>query len=74
LELDLIIAYDGSHLTQTAIDEGKNEVENGLFVDNIHISLFPSYELMVHKVSVIIQPGFTFIEKHQNQSPIFINA
>ena len=66
------IAYDGSHLTQTAIDEGKNEVENGLFVDNIHISLFPSYELIVHKVSVIIQPGFYLYRKNiKNQSPVF---
>ncbi|MBK7094301.1 MAG: acyloxyacyl hydrolase [Saprospiraceae bacterium] len=66
------ISYDGSHQTQTAIDEGKTEVENGLFVDNIHISVFPSYELIVNKVSIIIQPGFYLYRKNiKNQSPVF---
>lgn len=66
------IFYDGSHQTQTAIDEGKPEVENGLFEDNIHISVFPSYELIVNKVSIIIQPGFYIYRKNiENQSPVF---
>lgn len=66
------ISYDGSHLIQTAIDEGVNEVENGLFLDNIHISVFPSYELLVDKVSIIIQPGFYLYRKNiKNQSPVF---
>lgn len=66
------ISYDGSHQTQTSIDEGNTEVENGLFVDNIHISVFPSYELIVNKVSIIIQSGFYLYRKNiKNQSPVF---
>lgn len=66
------LSYDGSINTQTAMDDGELEVNDGPFFDNLHISVFPSYELLVNKVSIVIQPGFyIYRKKIKNQSPDF---
>ena len=66
------ISYDGSVNAQIAVDEGETDITPGPFFDNIQMSIFPSYEFVVHKVSVIIQPSFYVYRKNlKNQSPAF---
>ena len=70
--LGIASSYDGSVNTQVAIDDGEIEIEEGPFKDNIQLSIFPSYELVVNKVSVVIQPGFyVYRKKIKNQSSTF---
>jgi len=66
------ISYDGSHQTQMAIDKGYTIVTAGKFTDNIHVSIYPSYELVVDKISVVLQLGFyVYRDNIENQSPFF---
>ncbi len=66
------ISYDGSHQTQIAIDNGYTEVSDGKLTDNIHISIYPSYELVINKVFLVLQPGFyIYRDNIENQTPIF---
>ncbi|MDD4992563.1 MAG: acyloxyacyl hydrolase [Paludibacter sp.] len=45
---------------------------SGPFTDKIQISIFPSYELVVNKMSLVLQPAFyIYRKKTKNQSPNF---
>jgi len=66
------ISYDGSHQTQISINNCYTEVSAGKLTDNIHISVYPSYELVINKVSLVLQPGFYIYRDHiENQNPVF---
>ncbi|MDD3080222.1 MAG: acyloxyacyl hydrolase [Paludibacter sp.] len=45
---------------------------SGPITDKIQISIFPSYELVVNKISLVLQPAFyIYRKKTKNQSPNF---
>ena len=48
------------------------ESAGGKFSDKIFLSIYPSYELVINKVSIIIQPAFyLYRKKLVNQTPVF---
>lgn len=64
--------YNGSVNAQVAVDNNELEVKDGLFTDKIQISIFPSYEFVVNRFSLILQPAFYIYRKQlENQSPVF---
>lgn len=65
-------SYDGSVNAQIAVDNGQLQISGRAFIDKLQVSIFPSYELVINKVSVIIQPSFyIYRKKLKNQSPVF---
>jgi len=70
--MGITFSYDGSIDAQVAVDNGEVEPVKGPFKDKILISIYPSYELVAHKVSLIIQPAFYIYRKTlKSQSPMF---
>lgn len=70
--LGLDIAYDGSINAQVAVDNGMLDIDYAPFFENLLVSVFPSYELVVNKVSLVVQPSFyVYRKKLKNQSPVF---
>ena len=70
--LGMAFTYNGSVNAQVAIDNNDLEVADGLFTDKIQISVFPSYEFVVNRFSIILQPAFyIYRKKLKNQSPAF---
>ncbi len=68
----ITLTYDGAVNAQAAVDAGEVETAGGKFGDKILVSIYPSYELVIHKVSVILQPAFyLYRKKLLNQSPVF---
>ncbi len=66
------LSYDGSIDTQVAIDENELEAIPGPFIDKLQFSSFLSYELVINKAALIIQPSFYIARKKTlNQSPAF---
>lgn len=64
--------YNGSVNAQVAVDNNELEVKDGLFTDKIQISIFPSYEFVVNRFSLILQPAFyIYRKKLVNQTPVF---
>ena len=53
------------------VDNGELEPTEGFHGNKISLSIFPSYELVINKMSVIIQPGFYVIRKKStNREPV----
>lgn len=68
----MTVSYDGSVNAQSSIEKNELEPVNGPLSDKIQLSVYPSYELVVNKVSLIIQPAFyLYRKKTKNQSPDF---
>jgi len=66
------ISYNSSVNAQIAIDEGDLDPVDGPFVDKLQISIYPSYELVIDKLSLIFQPSYYIYRKQtKNQSPNF---
>jgi hypothetical protein len=57
---------------KAAISTNDFDPVSGPLSDKIQISLFPSYELVVHKMSLVLQPAYyIYRKKVTNQSPAF---
>jgi len=70
--LGLSLSYDGSINAQVAVDEGELEVSKIQLLDHFQMSIFASYEWVVNKVSVLLQPGIYIYRKQiKNKSPVF---
>ncbi|OIP01000.1 MAG: hypothetical protein AUJ98_05515 [Bacteroidetes bacterium CG2_30_33_31] len=66
------LSYDGSINAQIAIDKNELTPLKTPFKDKFQISIFPSYELVVDKLSLIIQPSFYIYRlKMITNTPIF---
>jgi hypothetical protein len=66
------INYNGSLNAQIAVDNNEMVEINGPFIDKLQVSIYPSYELVVNRVSLILQPAFyIYRKKTKNQSPDF---
>lgn len=64
--------YDGAINAQAAVEANEVDSDGGKFTDKIMISIYPSYELVIHHVSILIQPAFYLYRKQVvHQSPVF---
>ncbi|MDD5184552.1 MAG: acyloxyacyl hydrolase [Paludibacter sp.] len=65
-------AYNESVNGQIAIQNNDIVDVDGPFMEKFQISIFPSYELVVNKMSLVLQPAFYIYRKQfKNQSPTF---
>lgn len=70
--IGMAMTYNGSVNAQVAIDNNELEATDGLFTDKLQISIFPSYEFVMHRFSIILQPAFYLYRKKLiNQTPVF---
>ena len=68
----MTFSYDGSVNAQIAVDNNELDPVDSPMSDKIQISIYPSYELVIDKLSVIIQPAFYIYRKSfKDQSPVF---
>lgn len=66
------LSYNGAVNAQAAVENNELEAVDGKFRDKILLSIYPSYELVINKVSLILQPAFyVYRKKLTNQSPVF---
>ena len=66
------LSYNGTVNAQAAVENNELDAVDGKFNDKILLSIYPSYELVIHKASLIIQPAFYIYRKKLiNQSPVF---
>jgi len=66
------LAYNSSLNAQVAIENNDLEAVAGPAGEKLQLSVFPSYELIINKLSIIIQPSFyVYRKKIENQSPVF---
>jgi len=70
LGVGMCLSYDGSYNSTVFVDNGELEPTEGFHGNKLSISVFPSYELIINKLSVVIQPGFYVLRKHSaNKEP-----
>jgi hypothetical protein len=55
--------YDASINAQKDLASDGKPIEDPKFNQNLSIGVFPSYELVVNKISLILQPGFYLYKK-----------
>lgn len=68
----MTFSYDGSVNTRIAIEENELDPVDGPLTDKLQLSIYPSYELVVNKVSLVIQPAvYLYRKRIKNQSPAF---
>ena len=66
------LAYNESVNGQVALQNNDLVDVEGPFMEKFEVSIFPSYELVVNKMSIILQPAFYLYRKNlKNQSPVF---
>ena len=65
-------SYDGSIATQVAVNNNELEAVKGPFTDKLMISIYPTYELVANRLSLVLQPSFYLYRKHiENLTPVF---
>ena len=64
LGVGMCLSYDGSYNSMVFVTNGELEPREGFQGNKLSLSVFPSYELVINKLSVVIQPGFYVLRKH----------
>jgi len=57
------LTYDASYNSTAYIDHGELEPAEGFQHGKMSLSIFPSYELVINRLSVVMQPGFYIFRK-----------
>nr|WKN36153.1 acyloxyacyl hydrolase [Tunicatimonas sp. TK19036] len=57
------LAYNGTLNAQLDVQDGELDDIDVPFVSHLAMSVYPSYELVVHRVSLMLQPGFYILRK-----------
>ncbi len=66
------VGYQGSQNSQIIVESGKLDEQEVAFARHLSLSIYPSYELAINKLSLVIQPGFYLYRKQSaNMSPAF---
>ncbi len=66
------ISYNGAVNAQAAVENNELEAVKGKIGDKVMLSIYPSYELVINKISVMLQPAvYLYRKKLDNQSPVF---
>ncbi|MEI6748584.1 MAG: acyloxyacyl hydrolase [Bacteroidota bacterium] len=70
--IGITLSYNGAINAQASIEANELETARGKFSDKILLSIYPSYELVVNRMSITLQPAFyLYRKKLYNQSPVF---
>jgi hypothetical protein len=65
------VIYDGSYNSLAYVDHGVLESPEGFQKGKISLSIYPSYELVIHRLSVVVQPGFyVFRQQSTDKKPM----
>lgn len=66
------VGYNGAINAQIAVENGELEEKDLPFGNHITMSVYPSYELVINKMALIIQPGFyIYRKKTAEATPLF---
>jgi hypothetical protein len=72
LGIGATLSYDGSTNAQAAVENNELDPVDAPFSDKIQLSIYPSYELTVNRISLVLQPAYyLYRKKFSNQSPAF---
>jgi len=72
LGIGMSFSYNGTLDAQVAVENNQLEKVESPFSNKIQMSIYPSYELIIHNVSLILQPSFyLYRKKLKKQTPIF---
>lgn len=72
LGIGLTVDYLGGANTHVTVKNGKPEAKNASLSDGLELSIFSSYELVINRISVIMQPGFyLYRSKYPFSAPDF---
>ena len=64
------LGYNGSANAKILIDGTELDEENATFKEGFEVSIFPSYEFVVDRASVIVQHGFyLFRQQYEGRRP-----
>ncbi|MFA9392492.1 MAG: acyloxyacyl hydrolase [Prolixibacteraceae bacterium] len=70
LGVGISVGYNASADARILIDGTKLDEENATFKKGFEVNIFPSYELVIDRVSVVIQPGFyLYRQNYQGRRP-----
>jgi len=70
--IGMTLSYDGSVNARVAIENNELDPVDTPFSEKIQLSIYPSYELTVNRLSLVLQPAFyLYRKKFMNQSPAF---
>lgn len=70
--LGATLSYNGAVNAQAAVEHNELDAVDGKIMEKIMFSIYPSYELVVDRASLIVQPAFyLYRKKLANQSPVF---
>tara|TARA_R110001583_G_scaffold18633_1_gene73907 strand:+ start:5490 stop:6659 length:1170 start_codon:yes stop_codon:yes gene_type:complete len=70
--IGMSFSYNGALDAQVAIENNELDALDSPFTDKLQLSIFPSYELIVNKVSLILQPAFYLYRKNlKTNTPVF---
>jgi hypothetical protein len=70
--IGLSVSYNGSLDAKVSIENNELEAEDSPFMEKLQMSIYPSYELVIHKLSVSLQPAFYLYRKTiDDQTPVF---
>jgi len=71
LGMGFSISYDGSVNARVAVEKGKIDVEASPFAEKLRLSIYPSYELIMGRYALILQPGvYLYRKQFSSQVPV----
>lgn len=70
--IGMTLSFDGSTNARAAVENNEIDPVDTPFPDKIQLSIYPSYELTINRLSLVLQPAFyLYRKKFSNQSPAF---
>jgi hypothetical protein len=70
--IGMTLSFDGSTNARAAVENNEIDPVDTPFSDKIQLSIYPSYELTINRLSLVLQPAFYLYRKNfSNQSPAF---
>jgi len=70
--IGMTLSFDGSANARAAVENNEIDPVDTPFPDKIQLSIYPSYELTINRLSLVLQPAFyLYRKKFSNQSPAF---
>lgn len=70
--IGMSVSYNGALNAQVAVNKNELDPVDEPFEEKLQVSIFPSYELVVHKMSLVLRPAFyIYRKKVQNPTPQF---
>lgn len=64
--------YNGAHDAQVSVANGDVETVRSPFHEKLQLSIYPSYEFVINKTSILVQPSFYVARTNASgQTPVF---